>query len=117
MRIGDSNHLSKTVNTQFLEIKGVFIHPNYNGISSYFDIAIVETANVTLSYFVSPICLPRSEFTFTLLNFLLNSISFYLIMLLLVKILISYNIMLLLGSLWLSNQWSFKVNQMIRMIL
>ena len=76
MRIGDSNHLSKTVNTQFLEIKGVFIHPNYNGNSAYFDIAIVETANVTFSYFISPICLPRSVYTFTLLDFWLNSISF-----------------------------------------
>jgi hypothetical protein len=76
MRIGDSNHLSKTVNTLFLEIKGVFIHPNYNGNSSYFDIAIVETANVMFSYFISPICLPRSVYTFTLLDFWLNSILF-----------------------------------------
>ena len=76
MRIGDSNHFSKTVNTLFLEIKGVFIHPNYNGNSAYFDIAIVETANVRFSYFVSPICLPRSVYTFTLSDFWLYSISF-----------------------------------------
>jgi hypothetical protein len=47
------------VNTLFLEIKGVSVHPNYNGISAYFDIAVVKTENVTFSYFVRPVCLPR----------------------------------------------------------
>jgi hypothetical protein len=62
VRIGDWNHSSKTKNTLFLDIKGVSVHPNYNGISAYFDIAVVKTENVTFSYFVRPVCLPRCLF-------------------------------------------------------
>jgi hypothetical protein len=59
VRIGDWNHSFETKNTLFLEIMEVLIHPNYNGISAYFDIAVVKTTNVTFSYFVRPVCLPR----------------------------------------------------------
>jgi len=35
-----------------------YVHPNYNGKSSYFDVAIFETEAVKISTSVSPVCLP-----------------------------------------------------------
>jgi hypothetical protein len=49
------------VNTLFLDIERVFLHPNYDNITAYFDIAVVFTGNVTFSDFITPICLPRSK--------------------------------------------------------
>ncbi len=36
------------------------MHPNYDGKASYYDVAILETAPVTFSKSISPICLPDS---------------------------------------------------------
>ena len=37
-----------------------FIHPNYDGVASYYDVAILETASVTFSTAISPVCLPEN---------------------------------------------------------
>jgi hypothetical protein len=58
--MGDQIHSLKTTNTLILDIQKVTLHPNYNGKTAYFDIAVVETANVTFSKFIIPVCLPRS---------------------------------------------------------
>jgi hypothetical protein len=69
VRIGDQIHTEgkgnqtrsqTTVNTLFLDIERVFLHPNYDNITAYFDIAVVFTGNVTFSDFITPICLPGS---------------------------------------------------------
>ncbi len=60
IRIGGSNHaLPKTNNTIELDILNQFIHPNYDGKASYYDVAILETSSVTLSAAISPVCLPE----------------------------------------------------------
>ncbi len=46
-------------NAMDLEIKKQIIHPKYDQISSYYDVAILETSPVTFSKFISPICLPE----------------------------------------------------------
>jgi hypothetical protein len=38
-----------------IEKKRIFVHPEYNGKSAYFDIAIVETESLTFSDFIQPI--------------------------------------------------------------
>jgi hypothetical protein len=58
--MGDQIHSLNTSNTLILDIQKVTLHPNYNGKTAYFDIAVVETAIVTFSKFISPVCLPRS---------------------------------------------------------
>jgi hypothetical protein len=69
VRIGDQIHTEgkgnqikslTTVNTLFLDIERVFLHPNYDRITAYFDIAVVVTGNVTFSKFINPVCLPGS---------------------------------------------------------
>jgi hypothetical protein len=47
-----------TINTLILDIERVFLHPRYDGVTAYFDIAVVETRDVTFSNFISPVCLP-----------------------------------------------------------
>jgi hypothetical protein len=61
IRIGDTNHVSENdnKNAMDLEIKKQKIHPKYDEISSYYDVAILETSPVTISKFISPICLPE----------------------------------------------------------
>ncbi len=41
-----------------LEIVNSFVHPNYDGKTSYFDIAVLETENINFSKRVIPVCLP-----------------------------------------------------------
>ncbi len=69
MRIGDQIHTEgkgnqtkslTTVNTLILDIERVFLHPNYDRKTAYFDIAVVVTGNVTFSDFINPVCLPGS---------------------------------------------------------
>ncbi len=69
MRIGDQIHTvgkgnqtksQTTVNTLILDIERVFLHPNYDRKTAYFDIAVVVTGNVTFSDFINPVCLPGS---------------------------------------------------------
>ncbi len=70
MRIGDQIHTQRegnktlpiqTKNTQFFNIEKVSLHPNYDGKTAYFDIAVVETKVVTFSDYINPVCLPRSK--------------------------------------------------------
>ena len=42
-----------------LKIEQTYVHPNYYGNSSYFDIGIIKTQNVTFNEVVRPICLPQ----------------------------------------------------------
>jgi hypothetical protein len=69
VRIGDQIHTERngnqaksqtTVNTLFLDIERVFLHPNYDRKTAYFDIAVVVTGNVPFSKFINPVCLPGS---------------------------------------------------------
>ncbi len=61
MRIGDSDHGSTADDTfvTILDILKIFIHPDYNGITAYYDVAIIVTDIVTFSRRISPICLPE----------------------------------------------------------
>jgi hypothetical protein len=61
VRIGDTNHVSDKddINLAILDIQDIAKHPQYNGITAYFDIAVIETDDVTFSKGVSPVCLPR----------------------------------------------------------
>ena len=43
-----------------LSINKTFVHPNYNGKSAYFDIAVIQTDYVPFSKNIQPICLPES---------------------------------------------------------
>jgi hypothetical protein len=60
VRLGDQSHARKTENTLILDIQAVFLHPNYDLKTAYFDIAIVETDAVTFTNNISPVCLPGS---------------------------------------------------------
>ena len=61
IRIGDTNHASAhdDRNVIELDIYNDKIHPKYNALTSYYDVAILETSPVTFSKFISPICLPQ----------------------------------------------------------
>ena len=61
IRIGDTNHASPydDRNAIDLDIYNISIHPMYNSVASYYDVAILETSPVTFSKFISPICLPQ----------------------------------------------------------
>jgi hypothetical protein len=59
VRVGDQSHATTTSRTLLLDIVRVSLHPNYNGRTSYFDVAIVETQSIIFSKLISPICLPR----------------------------------------------------------
>jgi len=61
IRIGDTNHASARddKNAIDLDIYNLTIHPKYNTLTSYYDIAILETSPVTFSKFINPICLPQ----------------------------------------------------------
>ena len=62
IQIGDFNHGSDKDdgNAKNLEIIKKFVHPNYDGIKSYFDVAILETEEITFSRAISPVCLPNT---------------------------------------------------------
>ncbi len=58
--IGVSNHaLRRNKNAIELEILNQFIHPNYDGVTSYYDVAILETASLVFSTAIRPVCLPE----------------------------------------------------------
>ncbi len=42
-----------------LDIIKKFIHPEFDGVASYFDVAILETEEITFSSKVKPVCLPN----------------------------------------------------------
>ncbi len=61
IRIGDWNHKSDRDDTNLLilNVTASFKHPDYTGATVYFDIAVLETEEITLSKFRTPVCLPR----------------------------------------------------------
>jgi hypothetical protein len=59
LRTGNKINPLKTENTQIYDIERVSLHPDYDGITAYFDIAVVETGFVTFSNYIQPVCLPR----------------------------------------------------------
>ena len=42
-----------------LRVEIEYYHRSYDWTSSYFDIGIIKTENVTFNEFIRPICLPR----------------------------------------------------------
>jgi hypothetical protein len=64
VQIGDQNHASENddANLLILDILSIAKHPLYNGVAAYFDIAVIETTNVTSSEAIRPLCLPRYLF-------------------------------------------------------
>jgi len=60
---GDSNHASRNDdrNAINLDVLNHSVHPNYDGVSSYYDVAILETAHVNFSRAISPVCLPEKS--------------------------------------------------------
>jgi hypothetical protein len=61
IRIGDWNHKSDLDDTNLLilNVTASFKHPDYTGDTVYFDIAVLETEEITLSKYRTPVCLPR----------------------------------------------------------
>jgi hypothetical protein len=61
VRIGDRNHVSERddSNLLILDIQVISRHSQYNGITAYFDIAVIETETVTFSRAITPVCIPR----------------------------------------------------------
>ena len=49
-----------TENGKVLEIVNSFVHYKYNGKSSYFDVAVLETEEIEISSKINPVCLPES---------------------------------------------------------
>ena len=39
------------------------IHPKYDKIAVHFDVAVLETEEISLSRFIMPVCLPETRFT------------------------------------------------------
>ena len=62
IRIGDTNHASEQddKNAIDMDINKQIVHPKYDEVSSYYDVAILETSPVTFSKFISPVCLPET---------------------------------------------------------
>lgn len=61
VRIGDVNHASnKDDRTAIdLNILGYRVHPDFDGLTSYYDVALVQTDILMFSKSISPICLPN----------------------------------------------------------
>jgi hypothetical protein len=59
LRTGNKINQLKTENTQIYDIERVALHPDYDGKTAYFDIAVVDTNIVTFSNYIHPVCLPR----------------------------------------------------------
>ena len=61
VRIGDRNHDSDLDdgNVRVVEVVQSFVHPKYDSVKAYFDIAVLETEEVEFTRVIGPICLPR----------------------------------------------------------
>ena len=61
VRIGDFDLKSTrdNGNAKDLDIIKIFVHPKFDGEASYFDVAILETEEITFSRAVRPVCLPN----------------------------------------------------------
>ena len=59
--MGDTNHNSTDddSNLLILDISRIIIHPDYDGVTSYYDVAVLETSMLNFSRGINPICLPR----------------------------------------------------------
>ncbi len=62
IRIGDSNHTSdkKNGNFEVISMIDATVHPKYNGVSSYYDVALLKTKRITLFRADTPVCLPAN---------------------------------------------------------
>ena len=58
IRIGNTN-LTSDSEVQILDILFTHVHPQYAAAVAYYDVAILETHNLTLSRNVRPVCLPK----------------------------------------------------------
>ncbi len=58
IRVGSIDLTKETI--RVLEIVNSHVHPKYNGKSSYFDIAVLETEEIEISNKINPVCLPES---------------------------------------------------------
>ena len=56
IRIGDVDHGSvrDDANAKDLDILDTFVHPNYNGVAAYFDVAVLETEPLVFSKSIRP---------------------------------------------------------------
>jgi len=56
IRIGDDNHgsIADDKNAKDLNILASFIHPTYNGVAAYFDVAVLETEPLNFSKSIRP---------------------------------------------------------------
>jgi len=61
--MGDRNHNSTDddQNLVILNISRVSLHPDYDGVTAYYDVAVLETLPVNFSRAIMPICLPRYQ--------------------------------------------------------
>ena len=59
--MGDTNHNSTDddSNLLILNISRIIIHPDYDGVTSYYDVAVLETLPVIFSRGINSVCLPR----------------------------------------------------------
>ena len=62
IRISDFNLQSDgdDRNAENLEVLQTVVHPDYDGKSAYYDVAILETKPVIFSRAILPVCLPNS---------------------------------------------------------
>ena len=68
IRIGDFNHAS-TADDRFaiiVEIQNTDIqkHPQFDGITAHFDVAVLTTEKIEFSSSIFPVCLPTTKFTY-----------------------------------------------------
>jgi hypothetical protein len=60
LKLGEWNHASKLANPNLLilDILHVSVHSKYDGITAYYDIAVLETETIAFSKAIKPVCLP-----------------------------------------------------------
>jgi len=63
IRISDFNLQSDSDdrNAENIQILHTLVHPDYDGKSAYFDVAILETKPLTFSKAILPVCLPETS--------------------------------------------------------
>jgi hypothetical protein len=61
VKLGDPDHNSTLddANLLILEIQEAIIHPGYDNVRVYFDIAVLVTKTVAFTKGIKPVCLPR----------------------------------------------------------
>jgi hypothetical protein len=61
IRIGDRNHNTSVddANLKILDIQNFSVHPDYNQVTVYHDIAVLQTKPLNFNRGIQPVCLPR----------------------------------------------------------